>query len=53
MAMQLTLTWDEEKKLKDGKRRFSDADGHNLYLTGKEVERLGKPAKLTLIIEGE
>lgn len=46
--LELTLTHDTKKALKGGKRRYSDADGHNLYLDGDEVNQLGSPAAVNI-----
>lgn len=49
--VSLTLTHDTQKELKGGKRRYSDADGHNIYLTGEEVKELGSPSSVTLTVQ--
>lgn len=50
MTVVITLTYDSEKALRDGKRRYSDEDGHNLYLQGEEVQALGGPSVIKLVI---
>lgn len=49
-TVEIVLTYDTDKKLKDGKRRYSDEDAHNLYLLGDEVEKLGKPHTIKLTV---
>jgi hypothetical protein len=48
--IEAVLKWDEGKVLKGGKRRYSDNDGHSVYLMGDEVKDLEAPDKVTLII---
>lgn len=48
--LELALTHDTKKTLKGGKRRYSDADGHNLYLDGDEVAQIGSPDAVTLVV---
>lgn len=48
--LELTLTHDTKKTLKGGKRRYSDADGHNLYLHGDEVTQIGSPDAVNLVV---
>lgn len=49
--ISLRLTHDTGKSLKAGKRRYSDADGHNLYLDGDEVKDLGAPGSIRITVE--
>lgn len=46
--LELTLTHDTKKELKGGKRRYSDADGHNLYLDSDEVAQIGSPGAVVI-----
>lgn len=48
--LEFRLTHDVNKVLKGGKRRYSDADSHLIYLTGDEVKELGEPDAVTLRI---
>lgn len=51
--VELTLKHDDKKQLKGGKRRYVDADGHNLYLTGDEVEALDNADEVTVQIKAK
>lgn len=46
--IELTLSHDTSKTLKGGKRRYSDADGHNIYLQGDEVDHLDAPDRIKI-----
>jgi hypothetical protein len=50
-AVELTLSHDTNKELKAGKRRYSDGEGHTVYLSGPEVEQLGSVDKIKLTME--
>ena len=52
-TVEITMTWDDHKNLRDGKRRYSDSDGHNLYLMGPEVEKLGEPDAIVVTVKGK
>lgn len=45
------LKHDTGKTLKAGKRRYLDEDGHNVYLTGEEVQKLGTPDVVEVVIK--
>lgn len=49
--IELTLSHDTEKVLKGKKRRYADGEGHNLYLEGPEVEKLGEPKTVKVTVE--
>jgi hypothetical protein len=52
-TVELTLTHDTKKVLKAGKRRYSDADGHNLYLTGDEVHDIDSPDAIEITVRAK
>lgn len=51
MPVEFVLKHDEGKQLKGGKRRYVDEDGHNIYLTGEEVEKLGAADLIKVTLE--
>lgn len=51
IKVSFDLEHDTEKTLKAGKRRYKDEDGHNIYLTGEEVTKLGSPDAVSVTVE--
>lgn len=49
-GITFTLKHDTNKTLKAGKRRYLDEEGHNVYLTGEEVQKLEAPDEVEVTI---
>lgn len=52
-TLNYILTRDERKKLKEGKRRYGDGEGHTLYLMGDEVQLLDDPLAIAIVVTVE
>jgi len=49
----LVVKMQEDKITKNKVRRFTDSDGHNIYLQPEEWSELGKPVHVKVTVEND